>query len=119
MSEKITKSELERKFLYYWRILAPEGCAAPVQEYRFARPARQFRFDFCWVNSRVAVEIEGGVYSAGRHVRPKGYTSDVEKYNMATMLGWRVLRYTGAMLDADPARVVREVATLVLGVKAA
>lgn len=28
MSEKITKSELERKFLYYWRILAPEGCAA-------------------------------------------------------------------------------------------
>lgn len=118
MSEKITKSELERKFLYYWRVLA-EDLPAPVQEYRFARPARQFRFDFCWVNSRVAVEIEGGVYSGGRHVRPKGYTSDVEKYNMATMLGWRVLRYTGAMLDADPARVVREVATLVLGLKAA
>ena len=31
----------------------------------------------------------------------------------------RVLRYTGGMLDADPARVVREVATLVLGLMAA
>jgi len=118
MSEKMTKSELERKFLYYWRALAPTNCAAPVSEHRFA-PPRRWRFDFAWPDRKVALELEGGTYSGGRHVRPDGYAADAEKYNAAVLHGWRVLRYTGAMLDADPARVVREVATLVLGLMAA
>lgn len=32
---------------------------------------------------RVAVGIEGGVLSRGRHVRPRGFIDDCEKYNQA------------------------------------
>lgn len=114
----MSQSGPERSFLFYWCALAPTTCAEPVTEYRFARP-RRWRFDFAWPDLRIAVEIEGGVYTRGRHVRPGGYQGDIEKYNAAVLAGWRVLRYTAPMLDADPARVVREVATLVLGMKAA
>lgn len=66
---------------------------APIAEYRF-HPVRRFRFDYAWLNALVAVEIEGGIYTNGRHTRGKGYKADMEKYNLATLLGWVILRYT-------------------------
>lgn len=68
--------------------------ARPHAEYRF-HPKRKWRFDFAWPERRLAVEIEGGVMSKGRHVRPQGFTNDCEKYNQATQLAWQVLRFTG------------------------
>lgn len=66
----------------------------PVREYRFA-PDRRWRFDFAWpAPIMLAVEVEGGVWSGGRHTRGAGYTADMEKYNRASVLGWRVLRFT-------------------------
>jgi very-short-patch-repair endonuclease len=50
----------------------------------------------------VAVELEGGTNTGGRHVRPAGYEQDVEKYNQAVVLGWRLLRFTSQQLDDDP-----------------
>jgi hypothetical protein len=52
----------------------------------------------------VAVEIEGGVWSGGRHVRPKGFESDIEKYNAATFAGWRLYRFSGSMVNSGAAR---------------
>lgn len=40
----------------------------------------------------MAVEIDGGVWSGGRHVRGGGYIADCEKLAEAAILGWRVLR---------------------------
>lgn len=58
----------------------------------------------------VAVEIEGGKWIRGRHQRPTGFQSDIEKYNEATRLGWRVLRFTGDDLKTCAAiDMVREV----------
>lgn len=77
----------------------------PVEEHRFA-PPRKWAFDFAWPDLLLAVEIEGGTYSRGRHVRPQGFQNDCEKYNEATRLGWRVLRFTakdvksGAAVDS-------------------
>ena len=74
----------------------------PEPEYRFHR-VRRWRFDFAWPEHKVALEIEGGVWTRGRHVRPHGFLRDIEKYNWATALGWRVLRATPQMVsDADP-----------------
>ena len=42
----------------------------------------------------VAAEIEGGTWVKGRHNRPKGFADDCEKYNVALLRGWRVLRFT-------------------------
>lgn len=65
----------------------------PNTEYRFA-PPRRWRFDYAWCGPKVALEVEGGVFVAGRHSRGLGMVKDMEKYNTATLAGWRVLRVT-------------------------
>jgi len=68
-----------------------------VAEYRF-HPARRWRFDFAWPEKRVALEIEGGTWTHGAHVRGKRYEQDCEKYNAAALRGWRVFRATSNMV---------------------
>lgn len=63
------------------------------REHRFA-PPRRWRFDFAHPESWIAVEIEGGHWSGGRHVRGAGFAADCEKYSVAATLGWRVIRAT-------------------------
>ena len=72
--------------------IADAGLPEPVREYRFA-PPRRWRFDFAWPDRLLAVECEGGTWANGRHNRGAGYANDCEKYNAATLAGWRVLRF--------------------------
>lgn len=60
------------------------------REFRF-HPERKWRFDFL-VGHDLAVEVEGGIWLAGRHSRGSGFERDAEKYNSALILGYRVLR---------------------------
>lgn len=69
----------------------------PVREYRF-HPVRKFRFDFCWPNRMLAVEIDGATYSYGRHNRGKGYENDCFKMALALSMGWSVYRFTTGMV---------------------
>ena len=64
-----------------------------VAEHRF-HPTRLWRFDYAIPSERIAIEIDGGVWIEGRHNRPKGYIADLEKFNNAAALGWRVLKFT-------------------------
>lgn len=73
------------------------GLPAPMAEYRF-HPERRWRFDYAWPAQRVALEVEGGVWTGGRHTRGAGFLGDMEKYNAAALLGWRVLRVTPSKL---------------------
>jgi very-short-patch-repair endonuclease len=68
-----------------------------VREYRFD-PERKWRADFAIPEHKILIEVEGGNWTQGRHNRGKGYEDDCEKYNAATMQGWRVLRFTPGML---------------------
>ena len=80
-----------------------------IREYKFAE-SRKFRFDFAWPTKWVAVEIEGGIWNEGRHTRGAGFAADCEKYNLATIDGWRVLRYTADMVrDGSAIKQVDEV----------
>jgi very-short-patch-repair endonuclease len=88
-------------------ILEAAGLPAPRREYRFS-PPRRWRFDYAWPDRRIALEIEGGTYNGGRHVRGKGYEADCEKYNAAALAGWTVLRVTTAMLNDGRALVLLE-----------
>ena len=63
------------------------------REYRF-HPVRMWRFDYASIEKKIAIEVEGGVYIQGRHTRPQGFLKDIEKYNTATAMGWRVFRCT-------------------------
>jgi very-short-patch-repair endonuclease len=70
----------------------------PTPEHRFD-PVRRWRFDWCWLDRKLALEVEGGVWRGGRHTNPIGFVKDIEKYNAATLQGWRVLRCTPQMID--------------------
>ena len=62
-----------------------------VKEFQF-HPTRRWRFDYAIPSHKIALEVEGGVFSKGRHTRGAGFIGDIEKYNEATRLGWRVVR---------------------------
>ena len=60
---------------------------------------RKWRFDFALETLKVAIEIEGGAFTQGRHTRGAGFIADMEKYNKAAELGWVVLRYTPTQMN--------------------
>ncbi len=97
-------SELEELFAFY---LKAAKIADPVLEYRF-HPKRRWRLDFAWPTRMVAVEIEGGSWSNGRHVRPAAFEEDCEKYAEAAIAGWRIVRVTGAMVKDGRALTLTE-----------
>ena len=63
------------------------------QEFEF-HPKRKWRADFHLVGKKILVEVEGAIWSGGRHTRGKGYLGDMEKYNAATMMGFQVIRFS-------------------------
>lgn len=97
--ESIKMSKYEKQFNLYLKTI---GADLPPheREYRF-HPSRRWRFDFAWPAVKVAVECDGGQWLArgGRHARD----ADREKLNAAACLGWRVLRYSGKMLEKPDA----------------
>ena len=98
------KSALEEILALQFRVYE----LTPEREHRFA-PGRRWRFDFAWPKERVAVEVEGGVWTRGRHTRGSGFVGDLEKYNAAALLGWIVIRVTGNMVRSGEAvRLARE-----------
>lgn len=78
------------------------GIPAPQYEYVF-HPKRKWRFDLAWPVlatpqeypgsnlDALAIEVQGGIWVAGGHSRGAGMRKDWEKYNMAAVLGWRIL----------------------------
>ena len=67
------------------------GLPVPVPEHRF-HPTRRWRFDWAWVEKKLAVEVNGAVYVTGRHTRGAGVEADMEKLAEAMCLGWTVLQ---------------------------
>jgi very-short-patch-repair endonuclease len=73
-----------------------------VAQWRF-HPTRRWRFDFALGTEetipqlKLALEVEGGQWIGG-HKRGSAADTDCEKFNAATMLGWKVLRFTTAQV---------------------
>lgn len=59
-----------------------------IQEYQF-HPTRKWRLDFAIPELKIAIEIEG----RGRHQTIKGVRNDLEKYNTAVEMGWKLFRH--------------------------
>jgi hypothetical protein len=55
---------------------------------------RKFRFDWAVPSLKIGIEYEGIMSAKSRHTTINGYSKDIEKYNLAITLGWRVIRYT-------------------------
>ena len=64
-----------------------------IPEYKFV-PGRKFRADWFILDKNILVEYEGLMSKKSRHTTVTGFTNDSTKYNYATVLGYRLLRYT-------------------------
>lgn len=82
------------------RMLASAGLPPPAKEHRFD-PIRRWRFDYAWPAEKVALEVDGGVWTGGRHTRGAGFIKDMEKLNEAVVAGWRVVRVVPSKLCAS------------------
>ena len=91
---KAPRSKAEETFALQCRVVG----LVPAREYRF-KPPRRWRFDFCWPELKIAVEIEGGIWTGGRHTRGGGFIADLEKLNHAAALGFRVFRFPTAQVQ--------------------
>ena len=115
-------SKLEDQLAF--QILAA-GLLTPMREYRFAaylvggpgrglrdrlseKGLKDWRFDFAWPDSKIAVEIEGGGWSNGRHTRGKGFAGDLQKYNAAMQHGWTVYRCDASLIKSGKALITIE-----------
>ena len=85
------------------------GLPEPEIEYRF-HPTRRWRFDFCYPDLLLAIEVDGGIYTQGRHTRGKGYENDLRKFGAAMELGWSVYRCSTGMVESGEA--IRTIETL-------
>lgn len=87
--------------------LRDAGIDGYVRQYRFA-PPRRFKADFAFPEHRFLVEVEGGLFrhanavgcpecgriDAGDHRSYRGFLKDLEKYNLAALKGWLLVRVT-------------------------
>ncbi len=100
----IQQSDLEAAFDFYLRTLARDLWEQVEREWCFAmeHAGRRYRFDFAFPPERVAIEIDGGQWlpHGGRHNRD----SDRWKTAAAAAAGWKVLHFSGEMLESNPHR---------------
>jgi hypothetical protein len=72
------------------RVTKQTGCYW-LPEFRFS-DTRRWRFDAAFPEKKVALEVDGAIWTQGRHTRGAGYLKDLEKFANAAVLGWRVIR---------------------------
>lgn len=90
IQKKATRQPLSDAFTMLCRKELGARCE---KEWKF-HPVRKWRFDYSIPKYKIAIEIDGGVWTYGRHNRSAGYLADMEKFNAAAALGWVVLKFT-------------------------
>jgi hypothetical protein len=92
-------SHLEQQFADLWLNLHPN--IDLHSEYRFS-PPRRYRWDFCHIESKVAIEIQGGVWMGkSGHSGGTGLVKDYEKLCLAATKGWRVFLLADSMITDE------------------
>ena len=90
------------------RLCVEAGLPEPVAEYRF-HGVGMWGIELAWVDQKVGLEIDGGIWSGGRHTRGAGWLKDTEKLNTLACMGWRMLRCTPSDLcRTETVEMVRE-----------
>jgi hypothetical protein len=75
------------------QVMVAYGLPKPIFEHRFVL-SRRWRADLYFERNgvKLAVEVEGGAWTRGRHTRGAGFIKDMEKYNRYTLEGIWLLR---------------------------
>ena len=57
-------------------------------------PTRKWRFDYACPELKIAIAVDGGIFTGGRHSGGVGQLKDFEKGNAACAMGWYVFHTT-------------------------
>lgn len=96
------RESLERTL--HQQLIALKLTGGMVMQYRpFSDIA--YAFDFAWPyrDPVVFVEVQGGIWSGGAHVRPKGVQRDMDKVNRAALIGAYVLQVSAEDIKSGKA----------------
>lgn len=74
------------------------GIPEPLPEHKF-HPTRKWKLDF-YFHPCLALEIQGGIFTGGRHVRGAALLKEYEKLNECAVAGIRVLFCTPQQLKS-------------------
>ena len=98
--ERSILSDLEDKLEFQLKSAKITGF---TREYKF-HSKRRWRLDFAWIDQKIGVEVEGGIWlPRSGHNTGVGISRDVEKGNSLTLLGWKLIRVTGKMIKSGEA----------------
>ena len=97
-------SNLEDKLAFHIRAIK---LPKPVQQYKF-HPTRRWKADFCWVEEKLIVEVQGGIWASHNgtksgHTTGQGILRDCEKMNEAVLLGYKYLKVCKENIDSGQA----------------
>ncbi len=117
---KSSKKDLEGDWLGLWNNLAGnvhrwvnlDGPPEPERQVKF-HPSRNWAMDFGWPIWKVAVEIQGGAFVKGAHVRGVRQAEDFRKLNAAMELGWICHQFNVKNMESEPGRIVEQVASTI------
>jgi len=102
---KKDKKYLENMFAWQIRVLGK----LPLMEsqYQF-NPDRRWRADFAFVEEKILVEIEGGIWINGGHNRGARMIEDMNRQNWAVLHGWRCFRFADKHVKSGEAITIVE-----------
>ena len=96
---------------YRFGAMAAGGAGKGLRARLEALGLRDWRFDVALPEYMIAIELDGAVWTNGRHSRGAGVISDMDKINAATVRGWRVLRYTHT--NHKMSQIMADISTLI------
>ncbi len=111
--DTVTESALEDEFR---KLLADGGLPMPRPQYTVRDQSGDLvcRADFAYPDAGILIELD----SEAHHLDRITFRRDRSKQNSAVTLGWTVLRYTWWDLTEEPARVRREIESVLTPVLA-
>lgn len=101
--KKSNSRVLADKFEMIWESLSGPKLES---EYKF-HEGRKFKVDYCHLKSGVVVEIEGGVFmQKGGHSSVTGILRDIEKYNLLTLRGFKLIRLHNRTIISENLQII-------------
>ena len=104
--EREIRENFKRQFEAVW-----QRCGGPEleAEYQFYSE-RGWRADYKVAGKMILIELDGGVWTEGRHTRGGGFISDCMKINTAELMGFHVIRIpTGFATDNYVSEIIERI----------
>lgn len=83
------------------------------KEFKFCE-SRKWRADYYLPGIKTLIECDGSVWTNGRHTRGQGFIKDCEKLNMASMLGYTVLRYSTDTIMKSQQKIIEDLKFIIM-----